>query len=149
MAQMVAVVRKIVLLVAVASMLSVSAQAAHFTCQVDGPISAAELNTGGTWSFEVFDGIPAAMYLVKVNWPGDPSNGAHTNSTIGPLDATGHGVTTLPRYWSPDGFLPGYFAFIDPVEPISGFVAVPGSFTVQVLKPDLGTGTAKCQGEVL
>jgi len=127
----------------------VPARAVRISCQVNGPISAAALNAGGTWSFEVFNGNPGATYRVRVNWAGDPSNGAHANASIGPLDTTGHGVTTLPRYWAPDGFLPGYFAFFDPFDPISGFVAVPGSFTVQVYSPDIGSGNAKCQGEVL
>jgi len=123
--------------------------AARISCRVNGPISAAALNAGSTWSFEVFNGNPGAVYNARVNWAGDPSNGAHPNTDIGPLDAVGHGVTTLPRYWSSDGFLPGYFAFVDPYDPISGFVAVPGVFTVQVYNPNIGNGNAKCQGEVL
>jgi len=125
-----------------------SAHAANTSCQVNQPISAAALNAGGTWSFEVFNGVPGATYWVKVNWVGDPSNGAHPNAGIGPLDATGHGVTTLPRWWASDGMLPGYYEFWDPFDPISGYVATPGSFTVQVYKPDIGTGNAKCQGVV-
>jgi hypothetical protein len=122
--------------------------AGGFFCRVNEPISAAALNAGGTWSFEVFNGTPSATYHAKVNWTGDSSNGAHPNTAIGPLDATGHGVTTLPRWWAPDGNLPGYFAFVDPYDPISGYVAVPGSFTVQVYDPDIGNGNAKCKGTV-
>lgn len=127
------------------------AAAASMTCRAQAPISAAELNAGASWSFEVFNAQPNTSYRVKVNWPGDPSNGSHTNAGI-ITDASGYGISTLLRYWSPDGFLPGYFAFHDPYDPISGFVAVPGEFSVQV-GPKLGDGTtagkANCHGEVL
>ena len=128
-------------------------QAAPMTCTVSAPISAAQLNepTDGTWSFEVFDAQPNVTYLVKVNWPGDPSNGGHYNTSI-LTDGTGHGVTVHQRYWAPDGFLPGFFEFHDPFDPMSGFVAVPGDFSVQVGPKLSGGGTAgkaNCDGTVL
>jgi hypothetical protein len=150
-------VRKSLVIVAATCMwligLTASAEAAPMSCTVSAPISAAQLNepTDGTWHFEVFNAQPNSDYKVKVNWPGDPSNGAHTNAGI-ITDSTGYGITVLQRYWSPDGFLPGYFAFHDPYDPMSGFVAVPGEFSVQV-GPKLFDGTiagkANCDGTVL
>lgn len=130
-------------------LLPTPATAVRMSCQVSAPIYAAELNAGATWYFEVFNATPNAEYWTKIQWAGDPSNGGHANAGV-LTDATGYGRTTLPRYWQPDGFLPGYFAFWDPFDPISGFVAVPGSFSVHIYGKGLsGQGTANCSGEVL
>jgi len=119
--------------------------AGRFTCQVSSPISAAALNAGGTWSFEAFDGTPGGTYWAKVQWAGDPSNGGHPNTSIGPLDAAGHGITTLPARWAPDGSLPGY------TNPDGSFTAAPGDFSVHLYpvswEPDT-QGTANCKGVV-
>jgi hypothetical protein len=138
---------------------AVDAQALE--CRVQqAPISAAELNAvdpaypwyqgqPGTWYYEVSGGTPFGEYQGKLNWPGDPSNNAHAN--IGAtLDADGRDVVVLARYWQPDGTLPGYFAFWDPFNPISGFVATPGEFSIQLYPYDRqqASGTAKCFGEV-
>jgi hypothetical protein len=105
--------------------------AGTFSCLVQSPIYRTDLDAGAMWHFEAFNGTPGATYHVKVNWPGDPSNGAHSNTNIGPLDANGYGIMYLPSNWSPDGFLPQI-----------------GAFSVQVYSPDIGTGNAKCKGEV-
>ncbi len=108
------------------------AQATVFSCNVQSPIYRSDLNAGAMWHFEAFNGTPGATYHVKVNWPGDPSNGAHANTSIGPLDAAGYGIMYLPSSWSVDGFLPQISAF-----------------TVQIYSPDVGTGNTKCRGDVL
>jgi hypothetical protein len=122
------------------------AQAGPFVCSVEPGISAAALNAGASWYFEVVGGQPNTTYSVKVNWTGDPSNGAHPNADV-VTDAAGYGRTTLARWWSSDGALPGYFAFWDPYDPLSGYVAVPGPFTVHAYLHG-GYGSAKCPGEV-
>ena len=123
-----------------------------FDCRVHEPISAAALNTGGTWSFEAFNGTPGGTYSARIQWAADPSNGGHANGGVGPLDANGYGITTLGAYWQPDGTVPGYFAFWDPFDPASGFVAVPGEFRVRLYpaqsEPATTTGTANCKGVV-
>lgn len=143
--------RALIVLAVLTSMLTAQpASAASMRCDVSSPILASELNAGGTWYFEVFGATPNATYAVKIQWAQDPSNGGHPSAGID-TDATGYGRTTLLRYWAPDGFLPGYFAFWDPFDPISGFVAVPGSFSVHIYtsKSSTGKGTANCAGEVL
>jgi len=94
-------------------------------CEVESPISAAALNADGTWSFEVFDAQPNLVYRAQVTWSADPSNGGHPNTGV-QTDENGYGLTTLPRYWAPDGFLPGYRAAD------GTFVAVPGRFEVRI-----------------
>jgi hypothetical protein len=120
------------------------------TCQVSSPISATELNAGASWSFSVANATPNTFYAAKVQWAHDPSNGGHPSAGV-ETDAFGNGTTTLLRYWSSDGFLPGYFAFWDPYDPISGFVAVPGDFRVHVYpaRDYEAQGNATCSGEVL
>lgn len=126
---------------------------AKMICVVSSPLSAAQLNepNNGSWSVEVFNAAPNVTYLGKLQWAGDPSNGGHPNLGV-TTDAAGYGIASAQRYWAPDGFLPGYFAFFDPENPISGFVAVPGDFSVQV-GPETTTGEhlgkANCAGEVL
>lgn len=115
-----------------------------FSCLVNMPISAAALNAGGTWSFEASGGTPGGTYWVKVNWPGDPSNGAHPNTSL-LADETGHGATTLPARWAPDGSLPGM------IDADGNFTAIPGDFSVQVYPAQFEPntrGTTKCKGEV-
>ncbi len=109
-------------------------------CVVNGPISAAALNApnDGYWSFEVFNARPDTGYKVKVQWAGDPSNAGHPNTGI-LTDSTGHGVTSLQRYWTPDGFLPGYFIDQNSSATLGNFVAIPGKFSVQV-GPSTDTG---------
>jgi hypothetical protein len=150
-------VKRILTVLAVTVMCAVGlappTQAAAMTCQVQSPISAAELNAGATWYFEVFNAQPNVTYLAKVNWPGDPSNGGHYNAGI-ITDSTGYGISVLERWWRPDGFLPGGWPNgYDPFDPLGSFVAVPGAFSVQVgpkLGGDGGTGgKANCDGEVL
>jgi hypothetical protein len=138
-----------------------AANAWALECRVQqAPISAAELNAvepvapyylgqPGTWYYEVWDGTPGQTYWGKLNWSGDPSNNAHAN--VGALlDENGYDLIVLPRYWQPDGTLPGYFAFWDPFNPISGFVAEPGSFSIQLYPVDRkqASGNTKCFGEV-
>lgn len=127
------------------------ASAAKMSCQVSAPIYASELNAGATWYFEVFNASPNAWYQTKIQWAGDPSNGGHPSSGI-TTDATGYGRTTLPRYWAPDGFLPGGWPNgFDPYDPLGSFVAVPGDFSVHIYttRNTTGKGTANCGGEVL
>ena len=95
------------------------------TCVVSEPISAAALNAGGTWSFELFNGQPDLRYNVQVTWSGDPSNGGHPNAGVA-TDATGYGYTELPAYWAADAFLPGTF------DANNVYTAVPGQFEVRV-----------------
>jgi hypothetical protein len=142
-------VSAVVLGVVFALMVSTAGHAASMTCQVQTPISAAELNAGATWYFEVFNAQPDTTYGAQISWAGDPSNGGHSNAGIA-TDSTGYGRSTLPRYWAPDGFLPGYFAFFDSYDPISGFVAVPGDFVVHVgTHGDDSKGKTNCHGETL
>jgi hypothetical protein len=139
-------------LVALTLILAQPAGAVKMGCGVSSPIYAADLNAGATWYFEVFNATPNADYRAKVTWPGDPSNGGHSNAGI-VTDATGYGRTTLLRYWAPDGFLPGGWPNgFDPYDPLSGFVAVPGAFSIHVYGKNgytTGLGTANCSGEVL
>jgi len=114
----------------------------RFACSIDEPISAAALNAGGTWTFEAFNGTPDGFYLAKVQWAGDPSNGGHPNTSLS-TDATGHGATTLPAHWAPDGFLPGTF------DAAGNYTAVPGDFSIHLYAGATGTkGTANCAGTV-
>jgi len=128
------------------------AHAAKMSCRVSAPIYASEVNepTNAYWYFEVFNASPNANYAVKIQFAADPSNGGHPSAGID-TDATGYGRTTLQRYWAPDGTLPGYFAFWDPFDPMSGFVATPGDFSVHIYgsRNTSGRGTANCSGEVL
>lgn len=122
--------------------LSVPSSASAMTCVVNEPISASDLNAGGTWSFDVFGGTPSGTYNVKVQWAGDPSNGGHPSTTVGPLDSTGFARKTLPAKWAPDGFLPG--------STVNGvFTAVPGEFQVKVYSAErTAKGRANCNGVV-
>lgn len=154
--------RSIVALLLVVWVLVAAGPVQALECRVQqAPISAAELNAvnpewpyylgqPGTWYYEVWDGTPGGTYWGKLNWPGDPSNNAHAN--VGALlDENGYALVALPRYWQPDGTLPGYFAFWDPFDPISGFVATPGAFSIHLYPVDRQTtkGTAKCFAEVV
>jgi hypothetical protein len=154
------VVRRVLLLAAI--LLLAAAPSAHgLECRVQQvPISAAELNAvdpvaphylgqPGTWYYEVSGGTPGAQYIGELNWAKDPSNNAHAN--VGALlDENGYELVVLPRYWQPDGTLPGYFAFWDPFNPISGFVATPGAFSIHLYPADRkqASGNTKCFGEV-
>ena len=114
----------------------------RIACTIDQPISAAALNTGTTWTFHILNATPNAGYSAKVQWPGDPSNGGHPNTTID-TDNTGNGTTTLPAHWSPDGFLPGTFTSGDV------YTAIPGDFTIHVYpRTDNARGNANCSGTV-
>lgn len=120
-------------------------------CHVSAPIYASELNAGATWYFEVFNATPNATYSVKIQWARDPSNGGHPSAGI-ETDETGYGRTTLPRYWAPDGYLPGGWPNgYDPFDPLGTFVAEPGKFSVHIYVSwsSTGKGTANCAGAVL
>lgn len=140
-------------LAAAATLAYSPAAASAISCQVSTPISAAELNSvnppwpwtqgdPGTWYFEVTGGTADGHYLVKVQWAGDPSNGGHPSWSI-VLDATGYGIEALPRWWAPDGTLPGHS--VGGGGGIENFVADPGVFSVQVY-PD-GNYTPRAQGK--
>jgi hypothetical protein len=144
------VVKRFLLLVAV--LLLATAPSAHgLECRVQQvPISAAELNAvdpvapfylgqPGTWYYEVWNGTPGGQYIGELNWAKDPSNNAHAN--VGALlDENGYDLTVLP----------GYFAFWDRFNPISGFVATPGAFSIHLYPADRkqASGNTKCFGEV-
>lgn len=126
-------------------------------CRVSSPISAAEVNSvnpvwpwllgdPGTWYFEVFGATPNAQYHVKIQWAGDPSNGGHPSAGIS-TNSTGFGRTALPRWWAPDGSLPGFSTGTG----LENFTAIPDVFSVHIYtRPDsIAKGTANCKGEVL
>ncbi len=138
--------KKLLILSTLIFTIGFSQTAGAVTCIVDEPISAAALNSGGMWSYEVFNGTPNAHYKVKVNWVGDPSNAGHTNSGVD-TNSQGYAITTHPGYWASDGFLPGVFT--------PDWVGIPGDFSVQVLAPhrgegwpNPGKGKANCKGTV-
>ena len=110
-----------------------AAAAGKMYCQVNEPISAAALNApnNGYWSFEVFNAEPNVSYRVQVTYAADPSNGGHPNTGI-ETDASGHGITSLPRWWGADGSLPGYRDPVNPGNGLDGFIAVPGAFDVRI-----------------
>lgn len=147
--------RVMVVLAAVAALVMGSSGPAAAAPGGDGKMScvvhvgsAAELNAGGTWSFEVFNADPNLNYRAQVTWAGDPSNGGHPNAGI-VTDENGYGTSELPAWWAPDGFLPG--STVD-----GQFVAVPGQFEVRIgpkayTLPDLQTiraGKTMCVGVV-
>jgi hypothetical protein len=153
---------RVIAVALLALLLTAAAPSAHgLECRVQqAPISAAELNAvdpvaphylgqPGTWYYEVSGGTPGGQYIGELNWAKDPSNNAHAN--VGALlDENGYDLIVLPRYWQPDGTLPGYFAFWDRFNPISGFVAEPGAFSIHLYPADRkqASGNTKCFGEV-
>ena len=127
-------------------LLAAPSRAGAVDCEVTGPISAADLNAGGTWTYAVTGGTPDAWYAVKIQWAGDPSNGGHPSDFI-ETDAAGDGSRTLGGQWATDGFLPVADPWASPM------VFVPGEFSVHVYAGATGRatgakGTANCSGTV-
>lgn len=125
---------------------AVPAQARAVDCTVSEPISAASLNQGGTWTYQVSGGVPNSTYAVKIQWAGDPSNGGHPSDFI-EIDASGNGSNTHPGQWAADGFLPVVDSYATPL------VFISGDFSVHVYvsagaRATGAKGTANCAGTV-
>jgi hypothetical protein len=138
-------VRKLLFLLVILALSASPVSAAKgMTCTVGSPIYASELNSGGTWYFEVFGAEPNTNYSAMVTWAADPSNGGHFNAGV-VTDSSGYGKTVMPAWWSPDGFLPGHMEG-------GTFVAEPGEFKLRVGPKTLDgkrAGSANCSGVVL
>jgi hypothetical protein len=147
-------------ILATAATLTTPTPAAALNCQVSAPISAAELNATnppwpwfdgqpGTWSFSVTGATPNAWYVVNLEWQGSDNPRPNADIDTGP---DGNGVAAYPRYYAQGPTVPGHLEFFDPLNPISGYVAEPGVFSVHIY-PSRSTpkpkGTANCAGEVL